>query len=65
MKLTHILLTVLAIALIGGLGTLWLAPAAITRAPDVTVTTLQVTGALALDTGKIRGLVLTMLSRSS
>ncbi len=63
MKLTHILLTVLAMALIGGMGTLWLAPAAITRAPDVTVTTLQVTGAL--DADKIRGLVLTMLSRSS
>jgi len=41
MKLKHILLTVLAIALIGGLGTLWLAPAGITRAPDITVTTLQ------------------------
>jgi len=41
MKLKHILLTTLALALIGGLGALWLAPAGSTQAPDLTVTTLQ------------------------
>jgi len=41
MRLKHILLTMFALALIGGLGSLWLAPAGITRAPDITFTTLQ------------------------
>ena len=41
MRLKHILLSILALALIGGLGSLWLAPAGITQAPDLTVTTLQ------------------------
>ena len=41
MRLKHILLSILALALVGGLGSLWLAPAGITQAPDLTVTTLQ------------------------
>ena len=41
MRLKHILLGAIALALIGGLGSLWLAPAGIARAPDITVTTLQ------------------------
>jgi len=41
MKLKHIILSTLAVALIGGLTTLWLAPAGIEQAPDITVTTLQ------------------------
>ena len=41
MRLKHILLGMLALTLIGGLGALWLAPAGIARAPDITVTTLQ------------------------
>jgi peroxiredoxin len=41
MKLKHSLLSILFIALIGGLGALWLAPAGIAQAPDITVTTLQ------------------------
>jgi peroxiredoxin len=41
MRLKHILLSILTLALIGGLGSLWLAPAGITQAPDLTVTTLQ------------------------
>jgi len=41
MRLKHILLGTIALALIGGLGSLWLAPAGIARAPDITFTTLQ------------------------
>ncbi|HED19445.1 MAG TPA: TlpA family protein disulfide reductase [Gammaproteobacteria bacterium] len=41
MKLKHLLLATLALALIGGLGALWLAPAGNTQAPNLTVTTLQ------------------------
>jgi len=41
MRLKQLLLGILALALIGGLGALWLAPAGITRAPDITFTTLQ------------------------
>ena len=41
MQLKQLLLGILALALIGGLGALWLAPAGIARVPDITVTTLQ------------------------
>ena len=41
MRLKHILIIVLTLALFGGLGSLWLSPARITQAPDITVTTLQ------------------------
>ncbi|HHH43852.1 MAG TPA: TlpA family protein disulfide reductase [Gammaproteobacteria bacterium] len=41
MQLKHLLASVLFLALVGGLGSLWLAPAGITQVPDITVTTLQ------------------------
>jgi len=41
MRLKHILLAMFALALIGGLGSLWLAPIGSSQAPDITVTTLQ------------------------
>ncbi len=41
MRLKQLLLGTIALALIGGLGALWLAPAGITQAPDITFTTLQ------------------------
>lgn len=41
MRLKHILTAVLALALFGGLGSLWLSPARSVQAPDITVTTLQ------------------------
>ena len=41
MQLKQLLLGILALALIGGLGALWLAPAGIAHVPDITVTTLQ------------------------
>jgi len=41
MKLKHILLSILSIALIGGLGSLWLAAASYSQMPDITITTLQ------------------------
>ncbi len=41
MRLKHLLVSTLVLALLGGLGSLWLAPAGIAQAPDITVTTLQ------------------------
>jgi len=41
MRLKHILIIVLTLALFGGLGSLWLSPAGIAQAPDITVVTLQ------------------------
>lgn len=41
MKLKDVVIGIFALALIGGLGILWLAPAGLTRAPDITFTTLQ------------------------
>ncbi len=41
MRLKSILISVLAVAVIGGLGAVWLAPDRSTLAPDITITTLQ------------------------
>jgi len=41
MRLKHLIASVLALALIGGMVSLWLAPTGIARVPDITVTTLQ------------------------
>ena len=41
MKAKDTLLGLFALALVGGLGLLWLAPAGLTRSPDIAVTTLQ------------------------
>jgi peroxiredoxin len=41
MKLKETVIAVFALALLGGLGLLWLAPAGLQQAPDITLTTLQ------------------------
>ena len=41
MRLKDVLIGIFALALIGGLGLLWLAPAGLSQAPDITLTTLQ------------------------